>query len=346
LGCRYNPPHPMEHEALIKRIPKIEYTVLFPDQTKQTVEVDGGTTMVDIHAAIVKKQKLRNPEEYGLFFGLKDRVINVAEGDVFFDFLTHIQRFYVTRPSTSASPEASPTLAPPMLIFMKKLWLNAVPGQDKLADIKFHFPQEIPNYIRGYHKCSPDDAVKLGALLFRAKYGDEKQPFESISNIIPTLIPKSVYELRDHPDWKKLLQDEITKWVYPTKDDAKVAFLKELSKYKTYGSVFFEVKQRSVRTLPKLLIIGINANGVSLVDAGNRDVLVTYSFDKVPNWAFDDFSFTLVVAEGAGINKIYAETSVGHNMDDLIMSYVAYIMNSQIKKKPSYAGIVVGESNC
>ena len=36
----------------------------------------------------------------------------------------------------------------------------------------------------------------------------------------------------------------------------------------------------------------------------------------------------------------------GHNMDDIIMAYVAYIMNTQIKKKPSYAGIVVGESIC
>jgi len=33
-------------------------------------------------------------------------------------------------------------------------------------------------------------------------------------------------------------------------------------------------------------------------------------------------------------------------MDDLIMTYVGYIMNTQIKKKPTYAGIVVGESSC
>lgn len=32
---------------------------------------------------------------------------------------------------------------PPVLIFMKKIWMNATPGQDKLADIKFHFPQVL-----------------------------------------------------------------------------------------------------------------------------------------------------------------------------------------------------------
>lgn len=36
-----------------------------------------------------------------------------------------------------------------------------------------------------------------------------------------------------------------------------------------------------------------------------------HSFDKVPNWAFDEYSFTLVIGgESSSINKIYMETSV------------------------------------
>ena len=40
--------------------------------------------------------------------------------------------------------------------------------------------QEAPNFLRGYHKCSPEESLQLGALLFLAKYGKEKQPFEQI----------------------------------------------------------------------------------------------------------------------------------------------------------------------
>ena len=40
--------------------------------------------------------------------------------------------------------------------------------------------QEIPNYLRGYHKCSSEESVNLAALLFRAKYGNEQQPFDHI----------------------------------------------------------------------------------------------------------------------------------------------------------------------
>lgn len=36
----------------------------------------------------------------------------------------------------------------------------------------------------------------------------------------------------------------------------------------------------------------------------------------------------------------------GHNLDDIIMCYVAWMMNKHIKKRPSAAGVTVGESLC
>ena len=41
-----------------------------------------------------------------------------------------------------------------------------------------------------------------------------------------------------------------------------------------------------------------------------QELLVMHSFDKVPNWAFDEVSFTLVIGEGTSISKLYMETSV------------------------------------
>ena len=51
---------------------------------------------------------------------------------------------------------------------MKKLWATTVPGRDPNADYIFHFYQEKPKYLRGYHKCSREEAFQLAALIYRS----------------------------------------------------------------------------------------------------------------------------------------------------------------------------------
>ena len=81
--------------------------------------------------------------------------------------------------SKSSSPGVSPNLAY-QVFFMKKLWSNTVIGEDKIADVKFHYHQELPKYLRGYHKCTRDDAAVLGAYIYRYKFGDSKSRFQDI----------------------------------------------------------------------------------------------------------------------------------------------------------------------
>ncbi len=66
------------------------------------------------------------------------------------------------------------------VFFMKKLWTNTVPGKDRNADIIFHYHQELPKLLRGYHKCSKEDAFQLGAFIFRVKYGEDKANLANI----------------------------------------------------------------------------------------------------------------------------------------------------------------------
>ena len=79
----------------------------------------------------------------------------------------------------STSSGSAPNLAY-QVFFMKKLWSNTVIGKDRVSDFMFHYHQEIPKYLRGYHKCSKEDAAVLASFIYRVKYGDSKQQFPYI----------------------------------------------------------------------------------------------------------------------------------------------------------------------
>ncbi len=40
--------------------------------------------------------------------------------------------------------------------------------------------QELPKLIRGYHKCSTDEAVQLAACIYRVRFGDSTAQFENL----------------------------------------------------------------------------------------------------------------------------------------------------------------------
>lgn len=48
-------------------------------------------------------------------------------------------------------------------------------------------------------------------------------------------------------------------------EEAKIAFLKIIYRWPTFGSAFFEVKQTTDPNYPELLLIAINKQGVSLI---------------------------------------------------------------------------------
>jgi myosin-7 len=48
-------------------------------------------------------------------------------------------------------------------------------------------------------------------------------------------------------------------------EDAKIAFLKVIFRWATFGSAFFEVKQTTDPNYPELLLVAINKQGVSLI---------------------------------------------------------------------------------
>merc|ERR1712100_589816 len=133
--------------------------------------------------------------------------------------------------------------------------------------------------------------------------------------------------------WKKAIVLAYNKHTVKKKDDAKIAFLKILQRWPTFGSAFFEVKQTTETKYPEFLLIAINKKGVNLIDPTNKECLDTFPFTKISNWSSGGTYFHMAIGNLVKGSKLLCETSLGYKMDDLLTSYISLMLATMNKKK-------------
>ncbi|PZC81216.1 hypothetical protein B5X24_HaOG213317 [Helicoverpa armigera] len=329
-GQRKYPPHQVEVEAIQHKTTQIFHKVYFPDDTDEAFEVDSSTRAKDFCQNIAQRLNLRSSEGFSLFVKIADKVISVPEGDFFFDFVRHL---------TDWIKKARPTrdgITPQFtyqVFFMKKLWTNTVPGKDRAADVIFHFHQELPKLLRGYHRCGRDEAARLAALAYRARFGDNKQELQAIPQMLRELIPADLIKLQSSADWKRAIVASYNTDAGMTPEDAKITFLKVIYRWPTFGSAFFEVKQTTEPNYPELLLIAINKHGVSLIHPQSKDILVTHPFTRISNWSSGNTYFHMTIGNLVRGSKLLCETSLGYKMDDLLTSYISLMLTNMNKQR-------------
>uniref|UniRef100_A0A8C5T873 Myosin VIIA n=1 Tax=Malurus cyaneus samueli TaxID=2593467 RepID=A0A8C5T873_9PASS len=329
-GSRKYPPHLVEVEAIQHKTTQIFHKVYFPDDTDEAFEVESSTKAKDFCQNISNRLLLKSSEGFSLFVKISDKVISVPEGDFFFDFVRHLTDWI--KKARPAKDGIVPSLTY-QVFFMKKLWTNTTPGKDSMADSIFHYYQELPKYLRGYHKCSREEVLQLAALIYRVKFEDDKSYFPSIPKLLKELVPQDLIRQISPDDWKRSIVAYYNKHAGKTREEAKLAFLKIIFKWPTFGSAFFEVKQTTEPNYPEILLIAINKHGVSLIDPKTKDILITHPFTKISNWSSGNTYFHITIGNLVRGSKLLCETSLGYKMDDLLTSYISQMLTAMSKQR-------------
>ncbi|XP_033487862.2 myosin VIIAa isoform X1 [Epinephelus lanceolatus] len=329
-GSRKYPPHLVEVEAIQHKTTQIFHKVYFPDDTDEAFEVESSTKAKDFCQNISTRLLLKSPEGFSLFVKISDKVISVPEGDFFFDFVRHLTDWI--KKSRPAKDGIVPSLTY-QVFFMKKLWTNTVPGKDSFADSIFHYYQELPKYLRGYHKCSREEVFQLAALIYRVKFEDDKSHFPTIPKMLRELVPQDLIRQMSPDDWKRSVVAYFNKQAGKSREEAKLMFLKIIYKWPTFGSAFFEVKQTTEPNFPEILLIAINKHGVSLIDPKTKDILITHPFTKISNWSSGNTYFHITIGNLVRGSKLLCETSLGYKMDDLLTSYISQMLTTMNKQR-------------
>uniref|UniRef100_A0A8C9R118 Myosin VIIAa n=1 Tax=Scleropages formosus TaxID=113540 RepID=A0A8C9R118_SCLFO len=331
-GSRKYPPHLVEVEAIQHKTTQIFHKVYFPDDTDEAFEVESSTKAKDFCLNISERLLLKSPEGFSLFVKISDKVISVPEGDFFFDFVRHLTDWI--KKARPVKDGAVPSLTY-QVFFMKKLWTSTVPGKDSFADSIFHYYQELPKYLRGYHKCSREEVFQLAALIYRVKFEDDKSHFPNIPKMLKELVPQDLIRQMSPDDWKRSVVAYFNKHAGKSREEAKLMFLKIIFKWATFGSAFFEVKQTTEPNFPEILLIAINKHGVSLIDPKTKDILITHPFTKISNWSSGNTYFHITIGNLVRGSKLLCETSLGYKMDDLLTSYISQMLTTMSKQRSS-----------
>lgn len=173
----------------------------------------------------------------------------------------------------------------------------------------------------------------LAALIYRVKFGESKVELQSIPQMLRELIPTDLVKTMSPQDWKREIVKCYNQDSGMGPEDAKVAFLKIIYRWPTFGSAFFEVKQTTDPNYPDLLLVAINKQGVSLIHPNTKDVLVTHPFTRISNWSSGNTYFHMTIGNLVRGSKLLCETSLGYKMDDLLTSYISLMLTNMNKQK-------------
>uniref|UniRef100_A0A0R3RZD1 SSD domain-containing protein n=1 Tax=Elaeophora elaphi TaxID=1147741 RepID=A0A0R3RZD1_9BILA len=338
-GRRKFPPHDVEVEAVRQRTVQIFHKAFFPDNSDEIIEVDSTTKAQDFCHRISARLGLKSVDGFALFVKVNSKVISIPDSEFFFDFLRQLFEWMHPKNGTIFNFSYQ-------LFFMKKLWVNTVPGEDRIADLIFHYPQELPKYLRGYHAVTRQQAVELAAVVLRARTRDDKAaPLSQLTQIISDIVPRDMIKTYSGADWKKYITNAyVGRYENMPSNEAKIHFLKTIAEWPTFGSTFFEVKQSSDSAIPDKLLIAINKTGVHLHNLSTKQLIVHYPFTILSNWNSGNTYFHMTIGsliKGGRGTRLLLETSLGYKMDDLLTSYIKLFLGAINR---SSAGMIEAEA--
>ncbi|CAG5897084.1 unnamed protein product [Menidia menidia] len=313
------PPYQTEVDAIQQNSTQIFFKVHFPNETDDLFEVTSTTTVKDLRCSIASQLRLTSPDGYGLYVKTPQKVMSLDEQQYFFDNLR--QPLEVPKKAKKMK-EAIQANLPSLVIFKRKLWFNVTPGKDLVADLTFHFPQELPKYLRGFHNCTKEDMIKLGGLLFRVAVDSDRSQFVMIPRMLSDLVPADQLKIMSPEDWKKHIISSYNKQSGITVQEAKIAFLRAISFWPTFGCAFFEVKQTCESSYPSIVLIAISKKGVSLIDPKSKELLVLHEFNRITEYFSKGNLFQMTIRTLVRGITFVCESPQAYTMEDLVRSYV------------------------
>ncbi|KAI0980820.1 hypothetical protein GJ496_003139 [Pomphorhynchus laevis] len=314
-GERKLPPTLIEIDSIQNRAYRLFHQIKFPDNSDSLVEIDCISKESDISAKLASSLKLVSPNEYALLIKTNKEVISITPEQYFFDFIRHNSDQYSKDNAYKATRDYRFKY---QLNFIRKLWINIIPGEDVQADIRFHYPQESSKYLRGVYNLEIDDAVAIASLMYRAKHGDDTSRFATLIRAISEYIPREMISKLEPNEWQHRIEQSYLDNDGLSKDKAKIDLLKLLYKFPQFGTTYTDVKQTGNSSFPSRVMIGLSKRGATILDSNTKKELYHAPYTKDMEWWVSKglFRFNL-----DSKTRLLCETNSENKLQELVKAY-------------------------
>lgn len=207
--------------------------------------------------------------------------------------------------------------------------------------LHLQYIQAVYSIISGQYATTPEEALRLGALQFLAKFGEFKQSRHApgfLGNRIVEFIPARHLRLKTLEEWEEDFTDSLIlaynnrpEGGLGTAIDPTRRYLESVLKLgdgNMFGNSFFRVTQTTLRSMPSTLLLGIHSTGVNIYDI-SKELIRQYSLFEMSRWGYkvNALFYMDISCIGEPETTLEFDTLQGQTIADLLSDYAMEFVN-------------------
>lgn len=318
---RLEVPSEREIDSVINYQPfKAEVTLI--NNTRIEIDVESWNTIADINDAVAHRLQIKDGVPFTCFEVNQDDMERVLEDtDRVMDIVSYWDREISAKKKKKNRPEFK---------FVYKLRLFFDIDESDTSAIELAYFQAVFDVNDSRYPCSEEDAINLAAFEAQNKYGDYDGT-DVFEDKVGAYIPAIYYDPDTEEDLKQRIYNQYQELSGYDSFACKVNYLDYVKSWKYYGSAYYFAEPITNKIFgkefPKLVILGINAKGILIIDPINKDLLAEFPFSEIVTWGHSAENLVFVVGNLVRSKKMFFDTEEGMEINSLIHAYVNKLLS-------------------
>ncbi|XP_055908481.1 myosin-I heavy chain isoform X1 [Eupeodes corollae] len=292
VSPRLHPPSSVEVAAM-RRLGTIVCRFFFLDGRTKAIDVHPTDSASDAVAKLADKLNLCNTDGWAIYQSRPDGEEHVKSHDYLYDIIAawEIKQTKASSGSSTMRRNAATSgSGENRFVFKKRLFKTTRELSQDPVEVNMLYAQAVYSVV----KCddfpvSEKVALQLAGLQAQVALGDpSNQPKPEYYTDVNNYLPERISKTREEQFWVPILAQAHRQYgAARTELTAKVLYLSCVMQYPLYGTTMFQVTYRGYWSYGNSLILGVNCEGIMLIQSEDKFVLYDFRYFDIESIMLD-----------------------------------------------------------